>query len=120
MYDIEQRFTVKNLKAVCGTLGQHIGGTKGVLQQRLRSHFESILEKKDAVRFSIGKGVVESERGLAYNSNRPTGGGAYNRPNGYDASSSPSKPTVSSAPNAWGMSNLYANIRLRMLPPGLL
>ena len=70
MYDIESRFTVKQLKTVCGVLGLQLSGTKGPLQQRLRSYFDAMLGSKDAVRFSIGKGAVEAERGVAYGAPR--------------------------------------------------
>jgi SAP domain len=70
MFDIESRFTVKQLKNVCGALGFVIGGNKPVLQQRIRSYFDGLFAKGDAVRYSIGKGAVEAERGLSYGTSR--------------------------------------------------
>jgi hypothetical protein len=70
MFDIESRFTVKQLKTVCGALGLQISGTKGPLQQRLRSYFDGLLSQKDRVRYNIGRGAVEGERGLAYGAQR--------------------------------------------------
>ena len=66
MYDITNNFTVPKLKAVCHTLGLSVGGTKVPLQARLRSYFNGLLDKKDAVRFGVGSGVVERERGSEY------------------------------------------------------
>jgi hypothetical protein len=66
MFDIESRFTVKQLKNVCVALGLVVGGNKGVLQQRIRSYFDGLLAKGDAVRYNIGKGAVEAERGSTY------------------------------------------------------
>ena len=70
MYDIEARFTVKNMKAICLAVGVPISGTKGILQQRLRLYFEQLAAKQDSIRFNIGKTAAESERGGTYGLNR--------------------------------------------------
>jgi hypothetical protein len=119
MYDIESRFTVKSLKAVCHALGLAISGTKGSLQQRLRAHFDQLVGKQDTIRFSIGKTAAESERGGSYG-HRPRYDAPprpridHSRPNGYHPPSSGSSHSTSSQTNNWGMSPLYQNIRLRM------
>jgi hypothetical protein len=50
MIDIEARFTVKELKNICTSLGLPISGTKGVLQTWLRGYFGAALEKRDCVK----------------------------------------------------------------------
>lgn len=70
LYDIESRFTIKHLKVVCGAFGLPISGTKGILQQRLRTLFDQLLTKRDVVRFNIGKAAAESERGGPYGASR--------------------------------------------------
>ena len=120
MYDIDSRFTVKSLKSVCSALNLPVGGTKGLLQQRLRSYFDQLVNKRDTVQFNIGKATTEAERGVAYGQSHRLGydiyrgrGIDYSRPNGYPSSGSSTTATPSQT-NTWGMSPLYQNIRLRM------
>jgi SAP domain len=124
MYDIDSRFTVKNLKALCQALGIAISGTKGALQQRLRMYLDQLAGKQDVVRFNIGKTAAESERGRSY-SHRPRYNAHpgrktdFSRPNGYHPSTSASSHSTPLQTNNWGMSSLYQNIRLRLFRCGL-
>jgi hypothetical protein len=70
VYDIESRFTVKSLKALCGALGAPVSGAKGVLQQRLRASLLRILNVQDTALFNIGKTAAEMERGAPYTTPR--------------------------------------------------
>jgi hypothetical protein len=107
---------VKNLKTVCSALGQPIGGTKGVLQQRLRSYFDQLVTKGDTARFNIGKNASEAERGMPYGAARYDCSAVdyanCSRPN-LAHPSGPSTATPSQT-NTWGMSPVYQNVRLRM------
>ena len=47
-----------------------MSGTKGILQQRLRTYFEQLVAKQDSIRFNIVKTAAESERGVSYGINR--------------------------------------------------
>lgn len=58
------------MKSICSAIGLPISGTKGTLQQRLRTYFEHLVAKQDSIRFNIGKTAAESERGPAYGLNR--------------------------------------------------
>jgi len=58
------------MKSICSAIGLPISGTKGILQQRLRTYFEQMVAKQDSIRFNIGKTAAESERGLTYGLNR--------------------------------------------------
>jgi hypothetical protein len=114
LYDIESRFTIKNLKAVCTASGLAVSGTKGTLQLRLRSYFDMLAGKQDSLRFNIGKTAAEVERGSQYGQSRPIRYNLYtgsivdfSRPNGFPSTASPSRTN-----NTWGMSPLYQNIRL--------
>ena len=120
MYDIEARFTVKNMKSICSAVGLPISGTKGILQQRLRTYFEQLAAKQDSIRFNIAKTAAESERGCAYGFNRYHSYSGVvalittSRPaNGFRPAGTSSTVTPSQT-NTWGMSPLYQNIRLRM------
>lgn len=109
---------------MCQALGLAISGTKGTLQQRLRTYLDQLVGKRDVVRFSIGKTMAESERGGTY-SHRPRYDAHlglkidYSRPNGYIPSTSGSSHSTSQQTNNWGMSPLYQNIRLRLFLCGL-
>ena len=123
MYDIDARFTVKSLKAVCQAIGLPISGTKGLLQQRLRNHFDHLVSKQDSIQYGIAKTTVESERGYPYGQPRQTrydvnkGSGIDDsRPNGFHSSASPIA-TATPTTSQWGLSPLYQNIRLRTTPP---
>lgn len=124
MYDIETRFTVKSLKAVCGALGAPVSGTKSILQQRLRSLLLRLLDSNDPVKFGIGKAAAQAERGRPYNDSRAgrysvsVGRGAEcSRPNGFHSGTSTSTPAPSSSQgNSWGMSSIYQTVRLRRSP----
>jgi hypothetical protein len=58
------------MKSICSAMGLPISGTKGSLQQRLRTYFEQLAAKKDSVIYSFGKRAAESERGTSYGSNK--------------------------------------------------
>ena len=123
MYDIETRFTIKSLKAVCAALGAPVSGAKGVLQQRLRALFLRILNNQDTVLFNMGKNAAEMERGTSYSVSQARrysafefGGVDCSRPNGFHALSSQGATSSSTQGNNWGMSSLYNNVRLRMFP----
>ena len=117
MYDVESRFTVKSLKAVCSALNLPISGTKGLLQQRLRTTFDSIATRQDKERFGIGKAAVEAERGSPYGQPRQQRCAFskpsidHSRPNAYYPAPTPHTPART---NTWGMSPLYQNIQLRI------
>lgn len=116
LYDIESRFTVKNLKSFCAAVGVPISGTKGLLQQRLRSWFDQIVAKQDVVRFNIAKTAAEAERGVPYERTRYARyinrGVHDSRPNGFHSSGT--SAVTPAQTNTWGMSSLYQNVRLRM------
>lgn len=123
MYDIETRFTVKSLKALCGALGAPVSGAKGVLQQRLRALLLRILNNQDTVLFNMGKTAAETERGTSYNASRLQRYRIFgservdcSRPNGFHPVSSTGATASTSQGNNWGMSSLYNNVRLRKLP----
>ena len=68
MFDIDSRFTVKQLKAMCTALGLPVSGTKGPLQARLRACFDSLITRNDTARYNIGKTAAEKERNHTYRS----------------------------------------------------
>src|SRR5271154_5613342 len=66
MYDIDSRFTIPRLKAVCTALGLTVGGLKEDLQGRLTTHLNLLLQRGDAGRYSLAKSSAEVQRGSSY------------------------------------------------------
>jgi SAP domain len=116
--DIETRFTVKSLKTICSACNLPVGGTKPLLQQRLRGHFLQMSSKSNYAAFNIAKSAAEHERGYAYGTGAPARtvnrSGRQEifvlmrRPQPGVSTASPSSTTGS-----WGMSSLYQNVRNR-------
>ena len=122
MYDVESRFTVKQLKNICAALGASQSGTKPILQRRIRVSLETALRMRDTASFNIAKNSVVLERGRPYNatystnryvSNIDKGFMEFRPANGYTASGS--SATSSHQTSTWGLPSVYQNVRQRMV-----
>ena len=132
IHDIDTRFTIPKLKAMCTALGLTVSGAKPQLQGRLTTHLNLLFQRHDSVRYNLAKSSAEVQRGSSYGPRVTYGPSGrqkidFSRPNGYHTSSTTqastatpvqttSTSTNNSNNNNWGMSSLYQNLRLRICP----
>jgi len=124
--DIRFRFTIKTLKALCQAAALPVSGTKPTLQERLRQHLESLVDRQQSVKYQMVKTSAEFERGQPYGGGgtryvlglQPHMAHGCNRIRLPNVATSSGHPVASSsqANNAWGLSSLYQGLQLRSAP----